>query len=188
MTAMSDPGFCATLWRCVVQGSIDEQTKQMAEHHRWLTNTVEEVAALRAAQAEHGEALQDVQFMLVKYALNPALPCPAPYACTRPPATSCPPPPARHSDQSTGFVTLTPEPRIMHRRFKELATTVRTQMDRLEERMGAKGEGGSPSQQGSGGHASDARISHLEEQVLGMKATMKDLLVRPPAGSHCLKP
>lgn len=50
-----------------MQACFAEQTSQMVEHHRWLTTAVEGVVLLRDAQADHGDALQDVQFMLVKY-------------------------------------------------------------------------------------------------------------------------
>lgn len=76
-------------------------------------------------------------------------------------------------------MSLTPKPWLLPRRFKDMATAVRSQIDTLEQRLTAK-EAAHPSRQGNCSHASDARITHVEDQILGIKATMKDLLVRPP--------
>ena len=56
---------------------------------------------------------------------------------------------------------------------------VRSQMEALEGRVVACETGG-PGHGGGGGGASEGRITHVERQVLGMKNTMKDFLVRHP--------
>ena len=57
---------------------------------------------------------------------------------------------------------------------------VRSQMEALEGRVVACETGGADHGGGGGGGGSEARITHVERQVLGMKNTMKDFLVRHP--------